>query len=140
MSMPRPSSGFDRRSLARALIVAGAVAAAVLVMPTLPRENVLVLRLPPQSGRVCRLRIDWRNTLEKDVVGGVSLEILTSRPARVNYSFRAPPGDYQLTAAILRPRRNMDCKSELVALPMRDHRVRLEGGTTKISFSADAHP
>ena len=139
MSRTRGSTS-NRRRVAQAVLVVGAVSLAIYLGRSGPVDHELRLQFPPTSSPLCEINLAWVDTSDEELSGGARFSLSSGRPDRFLYSFRAPAGEYRLTVTLLRPRRGVTCNSTLLAAPMREVKLHLEGGYAVIHLSAAATP
>jgi hypothetical protein len=126
-------TGSRRRTLARALLVIGAVYLGGMIARTLPRDQTLVFRIGAEPSAPRRLRVAWTRVGDSDASGGATLLIRT-RPSEIRQHATLPNGDYVVTIEVdlkeesTRP----DVNSAIGGETISEHRVTLRGGETII--------
>jgi hypothetical protein len=143
-----------RGRVGRVLLIVGLALAATRVLPSVPREQILLFQLEG-AGVVRRLDATWTASGSKEPVGGVSLNFSSSAPHSVRQALSLPNGPYELAISLERNTEasapdtaNVQFKRDPVAAeapsrvrsdvrpsPLPTHfvrRVQLEGGETVI--------
>lgn len=146
--------GAARGRIARFILIAGLLLAASRVLPSIPREQILLFQLEG-SGVVRRLDATWTASGSKEPAGGVSLNFPSPPPRSVRHTLSLPNGPYELAISLERSPEtvapdtaNVQSKRDPVAAeapsrvrsdvrpsPLPTHyvrRIQLEGGETVI--------
>lgn len=116
-----------RRLAARAALVGGLLIAAALLLPAVPREQVLVFRLN-DPGSVRRLEVAFTREGEAQAESGVSLRYASAAPATVRHAVSLPNGRYRLAISVERELPEGRRETSL------ERRVTLEGGETVVAL------
>ncbi len=134
-----PRRGYNwRQHLPRLVLLGGLAVAAVVVAPTIPRDQTLVFRLGEEVQPVHRLEATWTRYGQEEPTGGVTLTFPDHAPSRVRHQLHVPNGQYVL--AIVLERAAPETTSRGRANLPREHtariryvrRVDLEGGETLV--------
>lgn len=135
------SRAWTRRA-SRALLLAGVVLVAALVLPSLPRAQQLVFRLGDDHGQVRRIDATWRRAGEREPFGGVTLRFSQAAPRSVRHALKVPDGDYVLAIDVEHAETSRSGRGTLpgAATASNEHyvrRVHLDGGETTIALVDD---
>jgi hypothetical protein len=122
--------GSWRKNVARVALIVGAVLAARMIVPELPRKNVLKLDLQSANFPVSRIDLEWTRDGEDAPGGGATLRFPEKAPKLVVFPLDLRTGDYSFQVVL-----HGDCSPQLgqSATTFRRH-LRLEGGETTVTL------
>jgi hypothetical protein len=115
---------------ARALLIVGAGLAARVLVPELPRKNVLKLKLEQAGCPVSEIDLEWGREGDDAPGGGATLRFPEKAPKLVVFPLDLRTGDYWFQVVLHR-----DCRPPLgqSATIFRRH-LRLDGGETTVDI------
>lgn len=132
-----PRRGYNwKRHLPRLVLLGGLALAAVVVAPTIPRDQTLVFRLGEEVQPVRRLEATWTRYGQDEPTGGVTLTFPDHAPRLVRHQLHVPNGQYVLAIVLERAapettsRERANLRGEHTARIRYVRRVDLEGGKT----------
>lgn len=123
-----------RRKAARPLIVVGVGAAVWTLVPEIPKENVVRLRLDPTVAPASQVDLTWTESGSTLPSAGVSLRFPEKAPKLVEHSVSLRDGEYQLDVVIHGAHRGPTGNSETSYR----RRLHLRGGEVTV-FLAERH-
>ncbi|MBK7582251.1 MAG: hypothetical protein IPI67_18850 [Myxococcales bacterium] len=126
MSEPEPATGGSlwRRLATRVLVISGIAYAASFLMPSLPREQILVFRVGAEAP-LKHLSASYTLEGEREPRSGVKLSYDGAAPKRVQHVVSLPNGRYVMAVAVERALPDGGTKETSYL-----RRVNLEGGET----------
>jgi hypothetical protein len=122
--------GSWRNHVARGLLIVGAVVVSRVIVPELPRKNLLKLDLGAAGQAVGRIELEWTRDGEDSPRGGASLRFKEKAPKLVVFPLDLTTGDYSFQVVL---HRNSDPSAGQSATTFRRH-LRLGGGETTVSL------
>jgi hypothetical protein len=99
--------GAWRSTIARVLLFGGVAFAATRMLPSIPREQILLFRLDG-PGVVRRLDATWAIPGKSEPMGGVTLHIGAPPPGSVRHAVSLPNGPYVFEISIERAQGETD--------------------------------
>jgi len=132
-----PERRRHRRLGAWLVLLVGVGLAATTLGPAVPRDQVVVFRLPraAEPGPV-RLDASFTQVGEREPQAGVSLTLDGGRPREVRHELRLPNGDY-IVALELTSGANAGPSAPKKSETSRARRVTLAGDETLVVFEAE---
>jgi len=130
----RSVPGQWRKNVARVLLVVGAAVVARVLVPSLPRKNVLRLDFGSIDCPSGRIDLEWTREGDDAPGGGATLRFPEKVPKLVVFPLDLRTGDYWFQVVL-----HSDCRPPLgqSATTYRRH-LRLDGGETTVHL--DRHP
>ncbi len=127
-----------KRRISRALMLAGLVVVAIVVLPSLPHAQQIVFRLGDDHDDVRRIDATWTRAGEREPLGGVTLRFTPPAPRSVHHDLSVPDGDYVLAIDVEHVETSRAGQGTLPGAATAHYvrRVRLHGGETTVALES----